>query len=89
MPNRIFLSYARVDEPTAVAIAGHLRQLETAGYAEVWFDRKLELGESWEQRILDEVRQADVILLLVGPAYLGSEFVQGRCRAPGSDRTLD
>ena len=75
MRERIFISYARSDERTAVALAGHLRQLETAGNVGVWFDGRLEIGESWERRILDEVRRSDIILLLVSPNYLASRFV--------------
>ncbi len=75
MPTRIFISYARADQGTAEALVRHLRQLETAGVAEVWFDRNLELGESWEERITTEIGQADVMLLLLSPAYLASEFI--------------
>lgn len=78
MPSRIFVSYARNDEKTATALAGQLRQLETGGLAEVWFDRKLELGEPWEQRIESEVAAADIVLLLISPAYLASAFVADR-----------
>jgi len=49
-------------------VARQLAQLETAGQAEVWFDRDLEMGESWEGRIMDVVQRADVVLLLVSPA---------------------
>jgi len=56
-------------------VARQLAQLETAGQAEVWFDRDLEMGESWEGRIMDVVQRADVVLLLVSPAYLASSFV--------------
>jgi len=59
----------------AEAVARQLGQLEMAGQAEVWFDRDLELGESWERRIIDVVQRADVALLLVSPAYLASSFV--------------
>lgn len=76
--SRIFVSYARSDEKTASALVDHLRQLETGGLAEVWFDRRLELGESWEQRIEGEVARADVVLLLIGPAYLASTFISRR-----------
>jgi TIR domain len=77
VPCRIFISYARSDAAAAEAIAGQLRQLEKRGLVHVWLDRDLEAGESWEQRILEEVRRSDLILLLVSPAYLTSEFVDG------------
>ncbi len=73
--SRIFISYARSDQEMAEAVARQLGQLETAGQAEVWFDRELELGESWERRIMDVVQRADVVLLLLSPAYLASSFV--------------
>jgi hypothetical protein len=77
VPCRIFISYARSDARKAEAIAAHVRQLEAQGLAEVWFDRNLEVGELWEQRILEEVQRSGVVLLLVSPAYLTSEFVAG------------
>jgi len=54
----------------------HLKQLETSGLAAVWSDRSLALGESWEHRILEEIRAADIVLLLVSPDYLTSTFVR-------------
>ena len=78
MPARVFVSYSHRDEATATALGGHLEQLETLGLAELWFDRHLELGEAWESRIFEEIRRADVVLLLVSPAFLASTFINER-----------
>jgi TIR domain len=75
MRAHIFISYSRRDQQTASGIAEQLEQLVAAGTATVWYDRDLELGESWEGRVVDEVRRADIVLLLVSPSYLASQFV--------------
>lgn len=78
MPSPIFISYARRDQAVADAVAMHLKALERQGIAEIWFDQRLELGESWEDRIVREIQRARLVLLLVTPAYLASEFVTRR-----------
>lgn len=72
---RIFISYAREDEAFARALAEHLDQLRSMGRAETWFDRDLSLGDSWEERLHEEVAAASVVLVLVSHQYLAGGFV--------------
>lgn len=76
MPARIFVSYSHRDEAVATSLEGHLRQFETLGLAELWFDRRLELGEAWETRIFDEIQRSKIVLLLISPEFLASEFIR-------------
>jgi hypothetical protein len=75
---QIFISYAREDEGTASALAEQLNQLKSLGIAETWIDRTIGLGESWEAAITQAAERADVILLLVSPAYLAGGFAHDR-----------
>jgi exo-beta-1,3-glucanase (GH17 family) len=42
---------------------------------ELWYDRRIGVGEDWRQRILGKIDDADIAILLVSEDYLNSEFV--------------
>ena len=72
---RIFISYKRgasPDEPLAMALYEQLR-----GSHEVFIDQAMAVGTPWAERIDRELRQADVLLLLLSAASVGSEMVAG------------
>jgi hypothetical protein len=72
---RIFISYKRgvsPDEPLAMALYEQLR-----GSHEVFFDQAMAVGTPWAERIDRELRQADVLLLLLSAESVSSEMVVG------------
>lgn len=72
---RIFISYKRgvsPDEPLALALHEHLRHSH-----EVFIDQAMAVGTPWAERIDRELRQADVLLLLLSAEAVGSEMVVG------------
>lgn len=71
----IFVSYAHADQAGADALVDRLRELEAVGTAEIWFDRRLEIGGAWELEIAQEIDRAEIVVLLVSPSYLTSEFI--------------
>lgn len=80
---RLFVSYAHEDGKSAEQILAHdfLKRLQSRlknarGYAfEIWYDRKLSPGETWEKRIRDEIEQCDGGLLLVSWDFLTRPFI--------------
>jgi hypothetical protein len=48
--------------------------MERDGLARVWSDRELMPGEKWEPRILEELKQADVVLCQLSRDFLSSDF---------------
>ena len=72
---RIFISYKRgvsPDEPLALELHQRLRNAHA-----VFIDQAMAVGTPWAERIDRELRQADVLLLLLSAASVGSEMVAG------------
>ncbi|MFM9964950.1 MAG: TIR domain-containing protein [Planctomycetaceae bacterium] len=46
------------------------------GYIQAWQDTQLIAGEEWEDRILQELERADIVLLLYSTNSLASPFIQ-------------
>jgi hypothetical protein len=72
---RVFISYKRgvsPDEPLAMALYEQLRRRH-----EVFIDQAMAVGTPWAERIDRELRQADVLLLLLSAESVGSEMVVG------------
>jgi nucleotide-binding universal stress UspA family protein len=66
---KLFFSYARPDRERADSLAQRLRQ---AGN-EVWLDTELTGGQVWWDKILDQVRSCDALVVVVSQAYLRSQ----------------
>jgi hypothetical protein len=68
---KLFVSYARHDEPQVRPLVAGLRQL---GYG-VWLDEALTGGQAWWDAILAQIRGCDAVLVAVSPAALDSVAV--------------
>lgn len=66
---RVFISYARFNEPIVVELDKLIRQL---GH-KVWFDHQLIGGPNWWDQILDEIRQCDIFVFLLSLHSLESQ----------------
>lgn len=71
---RVFVSYARVDEPHRMRLDVHLAPLVRDGLVDVWSDRAVEAGSDWERDIQYELAAADVVILLVTPDFVASAY---------------
>lgn len=72
---KIFISYKRgvsPDEPLALELHQQLSDAHA-----VFIDHAMAVGTPWAERIDRELRQADVLLLLLSAASVGSEMVVG------------
>jgi hypothetical protein len=74
-PLKIFCSYSHRDEEHLDDLRDWLRGLERQGMIEWWHDREISPGWEWEEAIDKSLRSADVILLLVSPAFMASDYV--------------
>src|SRR5215218_1206323 len=74
-PLRIFCSYAHEDEERLNVLREWLRGLERQGLIEWWHDREIVPGWEWEETIDKNLRTAEVILLLVTPDFMASDYV--------------
>ena len=74
MPVKIFCCYAHEDEPLLKKLKTHLFPLQRAGLVDVWYDRDISAGSDWEQQIKERLNTAHIILLLVSPDFMSSDY---------------
>ncbi len=70
----VFFSYAHEDEALRDELDVHLALLRRSGQIDTWHDRKILPGGDWAGAIDDNLEAADVILLLVSPAFIDSDY---------------
>jgi hypothetical protein len=71
---RIFISYSHEDEALRQELDKHLMSLKRQGLVDVWKDRCSPPGDEIDQAIDDELGRADIILLLISPAFIASHY---------------
>lgn len=71
---RLFYSYSHKDEKLRERLEVHLAALRRQGLIEEWHDRKITAGREWKNDIDGQLETADVILLLVSPDFLASDY---------------
>jgi len=76
-PARVYISYSHTDEDFRNRIEQALALLKGEGIIDIWSDREIRVGQDWAQEIDQQLELADIMLLLVSPAYLASEFASG------------
>src|SRR5215470_4516518 len=77
MPITIFFCYAREDEALLNKLKTHLRPLQRQSLIDVWYDREISAGTEWEQEIKEHLNTAQIILLLVSPDFMDSDYCYG------------
>jgi hypothetical protein len=77
-PIKLFFSYAHEDEDLRDELAKHLRILERQGIISAWYDRDITAGMEWADAIDDNLNTADIILLLVSPDFMASDYCYDR-----------
>src|SRR5712691_10129341 len=75
MPVEIFFCYAHKDEELLNKLKTHLIPLYREGLIGLlWHDRNISAGTEWKQEIDVHLNTADVILLLVSPDFMASDY---------------
>jgi hypothetical protein len=74
MPVEVFYSYAHEDETLRVELEKHLSALERQKLIDGWHDRRISAGQQWKDAIDAHVSSAEIILLLVSPDFLASDY---------------
>ena len=73
----IFFCYAHEDEDLLNKLKRHPWPLQRQGLIAVWHDRDISAGSEWEQEISQHLNAAQIILLLVSPDFIYSEYCYG------------
>jgi hypothetical protein len=70
----LFISYAHNDEELRRQLDKHLAPLQRRKIIDAWHDRKIEAGQRWADEIDEKLNNADIILLLISPDFVASDY---------------
>lgn len=73
----MFFSYSHKDEALRDELEVHLAMLKRQGVVEAVHDRRIIVGSDLDQAIDAYLEQADVVLCLVSPDFIASEYCYG------------
>ncbi len=73
-PVRIFIAYSSKDLVFKDEIRKRLRSLERAKKVSVWDNYDIETGKNWDVEVREKLAQSDLILLLLSPDALDSDY---------------
>src|ERR1700736_6426563 len=73
----IFFSYAHEDETLRNELAKQLKLMKRQGLINEWYDRDIKAGTEWKQEIAEHLNTAQIILLLISPDFMASEYCYG------------
>src|ERR1051326_8199513 len=75
---KLMYCYAREDEKFRDKLDRYLVHLKRRCHLTTWADRQIIPGEPWEDAIDQALRSADLILLLISPDFLASDYCYQR-----------
>jgi hypothetical protein len=70
----LFFSYSHKDEALRDELEIHFSMLKREGTIEAWHDRRIGAGREFDGEISQHLEEADIILLLVSPYFLASDY---------------
>jgi hypothetical protein len=73
-PLELFYCYARKDSALREELNIYLAGLRRSGLITMWYDGEISPGIPWEQAIKTRLDNAHIILLLVSPDFLHSDY---------------
>ena len=71
---KVFISYAHEDESYKDNLKKHLKSLERMRKIEIWDDRGINAGDEWREEIMGALKTSEIILLLISPDFIASDF---------------
>jgi WD40 repeat protein len=77
MSVNVFFCYAHEDEPLLKRLKQYLTPMQRLGLIALWHDRDISAGTAWEQEISEKLNTAQIILLLVSPDFMASDYCYG------------
>ena len=82
----LFFSYTHKDEDLRNQLETHLAALKRQGLISAWHDRRIMAGHDFGKVIDANLDSADVILLLVSPDFIASDYCYEREMARAMER---
>ena len=76
-PVQVFISYSHKDEDLRDALMEHLAVLQREQWITVWHHRPITPGGEWKRDIDEHLLSAEMVLLLVSPSFVASDYCYG------------
>lgn len=74
---KIFYCYARKDKALRDELENHLEPLRRSGQVITWHDREIQPGMEWKREIDTHLNTSDIVLLLISPNFIHSDYCYG------------
>src|SRR6266567_2204632 len=74
---KVFYCYAREDEELREQLEKQLSVLKRHGLIETWNDREISAGQNWNDEINKQLKAANIVLLLISPDFMDSDYCFG------------
>lgn len=74
---RVFISYSHKDKEFAAQLSTSCAQLRRDGWIHLWSDAEILPGSDWSDEIHAALEQADLVVLLISPDFIQSDFCYG------------
>src|SRR6266702_1944027 len=74
MSIKVFYCYAREDKALRETLEKHLGNLKRQELITGWSDRNIDAGNEWAKEIDSNLNTANIILLLISPDFIHSEY---------------
>lgn len=71
---QLFYVYSHKDEVLRNELETHLKLMQRQGLIDGWHDRKIEASEDWKEKIDENLERAGIILLLISPDFIASDY---------------
>src|SRR6266566_5101814 len=76
-PLQVFYCYAQEDQALRDTLDKHLGLLKRRGMIVTWHNREIAAGTDWEKEIAEHLQSAHLILLLISPDFIASDYCYG------------
>ncbi len=74
MAYEVFISYSHRDKTLRNELDKHLSNLKRQNIIASWYDGDISPGTEWEPQIMEHLKRAQIILLLVSADFIASDF---------------
>ncbi len=74
-PKKLFISYSSKDSAFMKRFAVHLESIKREGLISYWYDRLIESGTSWNEKIRKEMENSDLFIFLLSPDFLATSYI--------------
>lgn len=74
---KVFVSYAHANYKLWERLKTHLDILKNERLIQWWFDGKIRPGSEWDDAIRKELKEADIMVLLLSNEFFASKYIKG------------